>query len=157
KPLTAAQQARLKERDRYAAQAEKLWRAGKQAEAIAAWEQKLAIEREVFGEAHEEVAESLEQLAGLHEAREDFPAARKVRREVLALRSRLHGEKDWRVTDARLALENTEHRARLDANSRQRLRQASELNRQVLSLWKQGRSREALPLAQQAAEIRRQT
>src|SRR5262245_4907684 len=61
--LTPVQRERLKERDRLAAAAPKLWQAGKQAEALAAWEKKLGIEREVFGKAHEEVAKSLERLA----------------------------------------------------------------------------------------------
>src|SRR5207237_1330043 len=105
-PLTAAQQARLQERDRYAVEAWKLWQVGRLAEGVPAWEKKIAIEREVFGNEHEDLAKSLGHLANVHELREDFLAARKAREEVLALRTRLHGEKDWQVTDARLALSN---------------------------------------------------
>src|SRR5262249_21895851 len=64
-PLTAEQQARLKDRDRYAAEAKKRWEAGQHAEAVAAWEKKLALEREVLGPRHPEVADSLKQLAHL--------------------------------------------------------------------------------------------
>jgi hypothetical protein len=106
KPLTTAQQARLKERDRYAAETQKLRQAGKLAEAIRACEQMLAIEREVLGNTHEDVIGSLEQLAEMHLEREEFAAARKARQEILDLRRQQHGDKDWPVTDARLDLED---------------------------------------------------
>src|SRR5262245_16177626 len=57
KPLTAKQKARLKERDRLAAEARNLGQTGKLPEMVAAWEKKLAIEREVFGDVHAEVAD----------------------------------------------------------------------------------------------------
>src|ERR1700693_1768097 len=63
KPLTPEQRARLKERDRYGAETRKLDAEGKVEEAIAAIEKVLAIEREVFGDAHDEVAGSLQWLA----------------------------------------------------------------------------------------------
>jgi CHAT domain-containing protein len=156
KPLTAAQQARLKEGDRLAAEAHKLEQAGQLAEAVAAWQKKLAIDRAVYGDVHEQVAQSQAELARLHESREDFPAARQARREVLALRLQLHGDKDWRVTDARLDLEDGDRLSKLTPESRRRLRQSLDLNRQVFSLWQRGRSREALPLARQALAIRRE-
>src|SRR5262245_36922550 len=73
-PLTAAQKERLRERDRYGAEARKLRQAGKLPEAIATAEKMLAVEREVFGNFHEDVAGSLEQIAGMHERREDLTA-----------------------------------------------------------------------------------
>src|SRR5262245_43603660 len=81
KPLTAEQKARLKERDHLATEAARFDRAGKVADMLAAWEQKLAIEREVYGEVHEQVAASVTVLAQIHEVREDFAAARKARQE----------------------------------------------------------------------------
>jgi tetratricopeptide (TPR) repeat protein/CHAT domain-containing protein len=157
KPLTAAQQERLKERDRLEAQARRLGQEGKLVEAVAAWEKKLAIEREVFGNVHDTVAQSLQELANMQEFREDFAAARKVRQEVLAIHTKLHGTKDWRVTDARLALEDSERLARMDAASRQRVGQALDLSTQVEQLRQQGRNREALGLARQVVTIQEQT
>src|SRR5262245_12395620 len=153
KPLTEEQKAKLKERDRLAAEAERLGGAGKLDEMVALWEKKLAIERAVFGELHEEVATSLAELGWMHETREDFGAARKARREVLTLRTKMHGEKDWRVTDARLRLEYLELQAKLDVMSRHRLAKARTLNEQVNRLADQGRAREALPLAREALAI----
>ena len=156
KPLTAEQQARLKEGNHLAAEAKKLYQMGKLAEAVAAWQKKLAIDREVYGDVHEQVAQSVAELARIHELREDFPAARKARKEALAIRVKLHGEKDWRVTDARLDLEDGDRLSKLTAEGRRRLRQAAALNEQVFSLWQRGRAREALPLARQALAIRRE-
>jgi hypothetical protein len=77
KPLTEKQKARLKERDRLQAEAEKLARAGKLAEAIATMEKGLAIERAVYGDVHAEVAGSLQIIAAWQEDRQDFKAAGK--------------------------------------------------------------------------------
>jgi tetratricopeptide (TPR) repeat protein len=153
KPLTAAQQERLKERDRYGAEARSLRAAGKLAEAVAAAEKKLAIEREVFGERHADVVGSLQLLAGLHQKREDWPAARTARQEVLRLQTALHGAADWRVTDARQQLADLERWIQWSPEERIRLREASRLNTQVGQLWQAGRSREALPLAQQVVQL----
>ena len=57
KAPTPEQQARLLERDRLATEARKLGQAGKTAEMIAAWQKKIAIERAVFGDVHEQVAQ----------------------------------------------------------------------------------------------------
>jgi tetratricopeptide (TPR) repeat protein len=148
------QQARLQERDRLAAQARKLGQAGKTAEMIAAWEKKITIERAVFGDVHEQVAQSLAELARMQVRRDDFRAAVQARREALAVRVKLHGEKDWRVTDARLDLDDGERMTKLPPRSLQRLREATALTDQVESLWQRGRWREALPLARRALEAR---
>jgi CHAT domain-containing protein/tetratricopeptide (TPR) repeat protein len=157
KPLTEEQKTKLKERNRLAREAQQLGQAGKLDEMIAAWEKKLALERSVFGDLHEEVAASLAELASMHEFREDFDAARKARKEVLTLRTKLHGEKDWRVTDARLELEELEQLAHLDTKSRWRLLQAKDAASGLLNrLFEQGRAREALPLAQEILKARRE-
>src|SRR5262249_40555026 len=67
---------------------------------------------------------------------------------------RLYGEGDWRTTDARLAWEDLQTRAKLRNRDRRRLLQAEALNGQVVVLWQQGRSKEALPLAERALAIR---
>jgi len=105
KPLTEEQKARLKERDQYWAEAIRQDKAGQLPGVIAAVEKKLAIEREVFGNRHEEVARSLEVLAQLHELREDWVSGRKARQEVVSIRTVLYGQEDWRVKDAVLAWE----------------------------------------------------
>jgi tetratricopeptide (TPR) repeat protein len=152
-PLTKEQQEKLKERDQYDKEARKLQAEGKLPEAVAAAEKMLAIERQVFGDLHAEVVESLQLLAELHEAREDFAAARKARQEVLAIQTKLLGERHWEVTDARLALEYVERLARLEPADRRRLTEAWELNGRVAQLYEQGKTQQALPLAQKVLAI----
>src|SRR5262245_54728801 len=153
-PLTAAQQERLQDCARVLKEVNQLLRAGKRAEALALWEKEVTLHRKAFGPSHQEVANALGTLAQLHEFREDFPAAREALRGVLAIRTKLDGGKHWRVTDARLDLEDLERRAELTAADRQRLAKANTLNEQVVRLWQAGRSQEALPLARQALAIR---
>src|SRR5262245_44671674 len=85
-PVTAEQQADLKERARAFQKVKQLLQAGQQAEAVVLWEKELARARKVFGPFHEEVDKAAQALARLHELREDFPAARAAREQVLAIR-----------------------------------------------------------------------
>src|SRR6516165_5835050 len=78
-PLTAAQRERLKQRDQFGKQAGNLQAEGKLDEAVKAAEAMLAIEREVLGPGSDDAIGSLELLAGLHLAREDWSAARSAR------------------------------------------------------------------------------
>ena len=71
----------LKERDRLRDETRKLSAAGKTAEAIAAAEAMLAIERKVLPEGHADLAGWLGWLAELQVEREDFAAANAARRE----------------------------------------------------------------------------
>jgi CHAT domain-containing protein/tetratricopeptide (TPR) repeat protein len=155
--LTKEQQEKLKERDRFAKEAENLGAEGKLKEAVEAAEKVLAIERAVFGDVHEDVAGSLEFLAELHGLKEDFPTARKLRQEVLAIKTKLLGEQRWQVIDARLALEDTDRLARMVPADRHRLDEAGQLDRQAVQLYQQGKTHQAIPLAQKAVEIRKQT
>jgi CHAT domain-containing protein len=154
-PKSPAQQERLKERDRCRAEMRKQSQAGNLAEAVAAAEKVLAIERAVLGSEHADVVNSLKTLATLHERREDFPAARKARQEVLAMETKRHGAADWRVTDARLALEEVDRRARLDPVSRRLLQQADARRSQVGRLYGQGRFREAAAIVQEEVQLRK--
>jgi tetratricopeptide (TPR) repeat protein len=153
--LTPEQLERLKECDRLAAEAQKHDQQGRFGQMVAAWEKKLAIEREVLGREHPVVLQSLTALASMNEFRDDFKAARDARLEVLRQSTKRYGDKDWRVTDARLALQDLDQLSRLDIASRQRLREAAALNTRAVGLYQQGRVQEALPLARRAAEIRR--
>jgi tetratricopeptide (TPR) repeat protein len=152
-PLTAAQQQRLKERDQYAAETAKLRKEGKLAEAIAVCEKMLAIEREVFGNVHKDVAGSLEQLAEIQEEREEFAGARKARVEVLAIQTRLWGEKNWQVTDARLALEDLDRLTRLDPVRRRKLAEATQWQGKATELYRKGKWPEATSAFQEAMAL----
>jgi CHAT domain-containing protein len=152
-PLTPAQQQQLKERDRWAAETKKLRQQGKLAEAIAACEKMLAIERDVLGNVHANVANSLEQLAKMQEEQADFEAAKKARQEVLAIRRKLNGDKHWRVTDARLALALLEKLVQLTPEERRQLEQAKRLDDEERALYRQSKYQEAVPLRRKILAI----
>ena len=145
----------LKERDRLWDETRKLRAAGKTAEAIAAAEAMLAIERKVLPEGHADLAGSLGWLAELHVEREDFAAAIAAQREALAILRKRRGESDWRVIDARWALTDVERLAGMDRDPRARLAEAGRLNRTVENLYRAGRYAEAMPAALQALAIRK--
>jgi CHAT domain-containing protein/Tfp pilus assembly protein PilF len=153
--LTDEQAEQLSQSRRWLQQADRLYRAGEMDQALAALHKGLALERSVFGHLS---AASLPWLGGqarVLEQRERFAEAITSRQELLRLRQELHGQGDWRVTDARLDLEDTRLLARLSTRQRQQLDQAEQWNAQVVRLWRQGRSKEALPLAEKGLATRR--
>ncbi len=150
--------------------------AGKLTEAIAAAEKMLAIERELLAELRSagrtnaarrmelDLVGSLRLLGELYEQRElpkeqpDFRPAEAARKEALERLSRLlppGHHQHYRVADAEIALGYVERLARLSLDERHQLRVADRLNARVYQLWRAGRSREAIPLAKRAVEIRR--
>jgi len=152
---TPEQAAQLQERDELAARAQSLLGEGKLPQAIEVAQQVLAIEREIFGEEHAEIATTYGWIGGMQEAADDFSAAEKSRQAALDLLTKLHGTGDWHVTDARMALEQVRLSAGLDQSERKELRRSYALNYRVFELWSLGKSREALPFAEEALAIRR--
>jgi CHAT domain-containing protein/tetratricopeptide (TPR) repeat protein len=153
-PQTPELKEYLKERARAPEEVGQLLRASKFAEAVARWEKVLARARKVFGPFHPEVDSTTRVLAQLHEFRKDFPAARKVREQVIAIRIKLYGAKDWRVTDARWELERTKRLTGLDAADLLRLMQAEVASSEVVRLHGQGQTTKALPIAKEALATR---
>ena len=139
-----ANAAALKEIKRLAEETQKLRAAGKTAEAIAAAEAMLALDRSHAGGDHPVVAESLGWLAELQVEREDFAAAKVARREALDILRKRLGESDWRVVDARWALEDAARLAGMDRDRRARLAEAERLNRTALDLHGAGKYAEAI-------------
>jgi len=150
-----AKAAALKERNRLWEETQKLRAGGKTTEAIAAAEAMLAIERKVLPEEYVGLADMLGWLAMLHVEREDFAAARAAWREALVILRKRLGESDWRVVDARRALEDVERLTGMDRAQRARLAEVERLNRTVLDLCGAGKYAEAVPLARQALAIRK--
>jgi CHAT domain-containing protein len=153
--LTAEQAEQLAQSQLWLERADTHYRAGEIDQTSAALHKGLALERSVFGHLRAASLPWLGGLARLQEQRERFADAILARQEVLRRREELYGQSDWRVTDARLDLEDTRRLARLEVRQRQHLRQAEQWNEQVFHLWQQGRSKEALPLAEKALATRR--
>ncbi len=114
----SAQQLVLAERDRLAERSQKLAADGDLTGAIQAAQAMLAIERRVLPEGHPDQTGSLEWLAGLYEQQDDFTQAVAMRRELLAIMRRSLPDDDWHVTDAKLALADTQGRAHMSPADR---------------------------------------
>jgi CHAT domain-containing protein/tetratricopeptide (TPR) repeat protein len=117
---------------------------------VAANEALLAMQRAVLGQDHPSVAETLDWLAERHERRVQYDPARRVRREALDLKRRLLGEGHWEVIEARLALENVERLAELDALDLANYRQGQMLWKRADSALERGQLEEAFDRMQTA-------
>lgn len=155
-PLAPERQQRLQERDRYGQEMKKLKSGGRLPEAIAAAEKMLAIERDVFGDIHEDVAGSLAELAVLHETRGDFAAGRKARLEVLEIETKLHGLDHWKTADARFKLAYNEKLAELDPKRRQILIDGKRDFDKAVQFRVRGQFREAVPILRAILETHRE-
>jgi CHAT domain-containing protein len=149
------QQQRLRERDLLGEQVKNLRVAGKSEEALALADKILAIDQKIFGKDHALVAQTLALVALIQVQKDDFASARKTCREVLVLETRLHGPKHWRVIDAQSALDRVAKVAALSVEKRRQLVKAWQLHTQAEDLIKQKRLGPALPLAEEAAQLRK--
>ncbi|HEV3415212.1 MAG TPA: tetratricopeptide repeat protein, partial [Pirellulales bacterium] len=146
---------RIAERDRLAVEVQKLRNEGKLADAIAAAEKVLVIEREMAADHPQELAFGLDYTAGLHEQLEEYAAARKLLAERHALVSKLLGKDDWRVTDARLALDKATLLEKFTPEERRQLARANQLGSAFGKLYAEGKFRDALAPAVEAQDITR--
>ena len=153
--LTPQQQARLKERDRDSKESNRLQRAGKLPEAVAAAQAMLAIDVEVRGHDSLNVATALNRVADLQEQLDDFAAAQKDRAEALAITAKLLGGDHWKAIDARLALAHCQRVSQLSADQRRQLAEAAQLQAKAKTLSEQSKYQDALLPAQKAFELRK--
>ena len=99
---------------------------------------------------------SLNQLAELHEEREDWPAAKKHREEVLRIQTKRFGEQDWRTGDAQRALSRWRRCwRRVDRRGAAELKEARRLHDEARRLHGKGQYREAADLCRKALAIRK--
>jgi tetratricopeptide (TPR) repeat protein len=154
-PLSEVERKKLlAERDRYDKDSTELEAQGKCAEAIAAAEKMLAIERRVFGDVAEDVAGSLARIGRCNLNRDEFALARKAFEENLSINSELYGERDWRAANARLELLTVDAWARLSPEQRRELADAKRAMLQVVALNRKEEFAKAIPFAARAWEIR---
>ena len=105
------------------------------AKAVTNYRAALAIRRKALGsDAYDtrqtmvDLADALAALAGEEETAAHWDAARAARAEWLALRSERFGQRDWHVSEARVATEETDKLAKLGQAERDRLTKADELH-----------------------------
>jgi CHAT domain-containing protein/tetratricopeptide (TPR) repeat protein len=155
RPLTAEELRVLSEQEQRAfSRYQTESKAGRLKEAIAAAKEIVALQERLYGARSETFAGWLEWTARESRVVGADEQAMAYGERAYRLRQRLHPEGHWRVIDARLNLEESRNQAKRDEVARQQLKQAEGLNDQVFRLWQQGKSKEALPLAQQALDIR---
>src|SRR5262249_14772928 len=113
-------------------------------------------DRELFEWYPDNLFDSLDILLNVAMYRLDFPVAVSIQQEYLERRIRLHGPRDWRVTDTRLILEEIKQMAGVDLIRRQQWEEANSNFKEGLHRLNQNHYREALPLYEQALATHRQ-
>jgi CHAT domain-containing protein len=156
-PAAAANSAResLKERDALRVQAEKLQDDGKLADARAAVQKALAIERKLLGAQHADVAVTLSLLARIAEEQRDCPTARSARQNALTIHNHHGGKSDWRTVDARVALAHLERLAALNPQQAERLVNARKLRAQAEEFLLKSDYARVEPLVRRYSELLR--
>jgi hypothetical protein len=89
----------LGERERLADQADQLEDAGKLQETVAILETKLALERQLFGKSHLNVAGTLGRIAQLQLKLRAWDDAASKYEEAIAIRTEIQGAKHWKTMD----------------------------------------------------------
>ncbi len=100
------------------------------------------------------LAATLEDLEAEQVKKRDFASAKKSLDEALQIRLSVESEKDWKAAWTRLLIADLEKMQKLDRPQLARLDNAGQLAQQAIELNRQGRSRQALPLAREAFESR---
>jgi CHAT domain-containing protein len=154
--LSAAQIDRLKQRDPHERRAREFFRAGKLAEAAKEAEAMMAIEREVLGDRHRDVAGSLELLARLYSRMGQWAAALKAARNLVEVKTALLGAEHWDVAVARVWRDDLERVSKLDEGQLRRFGEAIRLQARFDRLFRSERYEEAAALTRSAMVIYRQ-
>ncbi len=152
---TPEHQEKEKQLEELMRQVNQLLEKGKEAEAVPLVEKGVRLEAEVFAKQPEQRLRGLRLLAELHETQQNWKRAEEVRQEVLTLQEKRRGRQHWETLDARLQLQDTQHKKKLPAEQRQQWQQADQLIQQGWQRYQRGDHRGALPLAQQALELYR--
>ncbi|MBA4190360.1 MAG: hypothetical protein C0467_20425 [Planctomycetaceae bacterium] len=143
--LTPEQQEKLKARPKLWKEAYKSEAAGYWADARTAVAKCLTIEREVFGDFHNDVAESLVWLTTLSLRIGDYTSARDYGERALTTRKRVNGDTHWKTTDARISLSNVELLANMTKEQKAELVAADQLMQEGRRLFDRGEYERAEP------------
>jgi CHAT domain-containing protein len=155
-PHSAQERAKLlKESADLKTAAEKQEADHKRDEAAASLSKALTIDRDLFGMSSTQAADTLKLLARLDEHRERWSEAAQAREEVLKICVQQYGKDKWQTDNARRALEHGRSLRQMPASQRQKLRDADEKEDAVNRLWAQRKLRQAVALAQQVVELRK--
>src|SRR5580658_577413 len=152
--LSAAERKQLAtERDALVEKSKVLQAQGKLKEAIAATKDALAIERRVFGDLSDDVALSIERIGQFHLTLDEFTEARQAVEQARAILAKQHSKDHWRLTDARLILEDIQLHERLTPEQRKELAKADLVDAQALQLFQKGDFAQSIQSEARALEI----
>lgn len=121
--------------------------------AVTMGEKLLTAERQLFGNVHREIADSLLFLADLYYRQENFFSAVKVKDEVIEITAKLMGEKHWRVREQKYYRDRTAYFGKQTREVRRLGPKAHEAREDVARLYREGKYREAVERAAEAAEL----
>ncbi len=112
-----------------------------------------AEERSLPGEDAKQVEKLGKQLEENYEAGK-YAEGLSPAREILALRTRLQGATHWETVIAKNNLETLERITALPKDAQDELSEATKLEKQVSELGRQGRYRDAIPIAERIVAVR---
>jgi CHAT domain-containing protein len=153
--LTTKQKAKLQEWLNLRRSLPRLLEAREGEKVVATLQRIAALEKEVFGEAHNKVLLTLEFQSRVHFAMAQYDRAIEIRMEIVRLRGRLLGKDHWMTTNARIDLDVARRAKGMTAEQLASAREMDAMQRQVVQLYRSGRSREALPLAEKVLAAQR--
>jgi CHAT domain-containing protein len=119
--LGAEHQKKMLERDRIQEEYKEHRRNRDRPRAIDALQRMLALEREVYGDFHPDVAASFAVLGELYEREGKFAVAQSMREGEVTIKKAVYGDEHWQTREARFFVKWTKELARLDVNQRRRL------------------------------------
>lgn len=124
--------------------------------ALAAAEESLQLARATWPAGAIELTGYLNRVAEVQHALGDFPAARSVRLESLAVTEKTRGKDHWQTFDARQAVRDVDAWSKLKPEQRRRLAEADRLERQIGGHVRKKEYPQAIELHEQVLAIRRE-
>jgi CHAT domain-containing protein/tetratricopeptide (TPR) repeat protein len=146
----------LERADRLERSATRQYEDSQPAEAVATVEELLRFEKALFGEVHDNVANSWSWVARLEAERADFDKALQAIDKAIAIRTRLHGDRSGQVLSDRLKRQWLERLRALTPEERKRYWSAEREARQARRLSGRQEYAEAERLWQRVAAVRRE-
>ena len=126
------------------------------------YQRSLAIRVKVLGPRHLDTLASYESLGQLEEkltrqrlANGDYSGAQRSQDALIHVLTARYGDRDWRVTNARLTRSDIDLEESLSPETRTQLKEADRREEDCRRLDAQGRTREALAQAEQTLDIRK--
>ena len=147
---------RLVQRDQLKEESQRLAGEGKFSEAIVHTEKLREIEREVLGETHADLLNSLASLIRWNAVQGNLAAAKKLAADNLERERQPHPDTHWRVTTSRKLVALVERCQGLDQAQQDQLKEGEQLHAQGFRLADDDKYADAAPILAKASELLKQ-